>query len=78
MKGRESGMPSKEVWEGFFNSTSIFRYLGLDKNVHDVAEFGCVYGTFTIAAARIVKGTVYALDIDPGMIAVTKKEATKE
>ena len=34
----------------------------------NIVEFGCGYGHFTIAAARAVTGTVYALDIDPAMI----------
>jgi ubiquinone/menaquinone biosynthesis C-methylase UbiE len=34
-------------------------------------DFGCGYGTFTIPAARVVRGVVYALDIEPEMIAAT-------
>jgi SAM-dependent methyltransferase len=40
-----------------------------------VVEFGCGYGTFTIAAASAVAGPVFALDIDPAMVAVTEEKA---
>jgi ubiquinone/menaquinone biosynthesis C-methylase UbiE len=34
-------------------------------------DFGCGYGTFTIPAARIISGIVYALDIEPEMLELT-------
>ena len=37
-----------------------------------VVKFGCGYGTFTIAAAAAVQGLVFALDIDPAMVAATE------
>ena len=36
--------------------------LGLRPDAGDVVDFGCGYGTFAIPAARIVTGTVFALD----------------
>lgn len=77
MKGRESGMPQKEMWEGFFSPDRILEIMKLDRHVHDVVEFGCGYGTFTIPAARIVKGTVYAIDIEADMVHATEKETGK-
>lgn len=77
MKGRESGMPEKETWERFFNPAAILQILGLDGSIQNVAEFGCGYGTFTIPAAHIIRGTVYALDIEPEMIELTKSGAAK-
>jgi ubiquinone/menaquinone biosynthesis C-methylase UbiE len=41
----------------------------------DVVEFGCGYGTFTLAAARAVTGRVVAVDIEPEMVAVTTRNA---
>lgn len=35
-------------------------------------EFGCGYETFTIPAAQMIQGTVYALDIETKMIEITK------
>jgi len=77
MKGRESGMPEKEMWEGFFNPAEILSIMGLGNTVKDIAEFGCGYGTFTIPAAKSARGTVYAIDIEKEMIALTKKEAAR-
>lgn len=72
MKTRESGMPPDEMWGGFFDPQTILAKLALTERCGDVLEFGCGYGTFTITAARMVRGTVYALDIDPDMITATQ------
>jgi len=77
MKIRESGMPEREMWENFFNPIKILATLGINSQTADVAEFGCGYGTFTIPAAKIIKGKIYALDIEPDMIRITDEEAKK-
>ena len=71
-------MPPKEMWQGFFNPTETLAVMGLDDKVVDAVEFGCGYGTFTIPAAKIIQGTIYALDIEETMILATKEEAKKE
>jgi SAM-dependent methyltransferase len=68
MKVRDSGMPDEEMWEQFFDPDFILRAFGIDAGVQDIVEFGCGYGTFTLAAARLVQGRVYALDIEPEMV----------
>jgi SAM-dependent methyltransferase len=78
MKIRESGMPECEMWEKFFDPVKILTMLGLNSQTGDVAEFGCGYGTFTIPAAKSVKGKVYALDIEPKMIRITDEEVKKQ
>ena len=75
MKTRESGMPPEEMWQGFFDPFAILTQLSLDANCGDVLEFGCGYGTFTIPAAGIVGGKVYALDLEPEMLTVTRSKA---
>jgi SAM-dependent methyltransferase len=75
MKGRESGMPDKEIWKGFFNPAQVLGIMQFDENVKDVAEFGCGYGTFTIPAAKLAQGTVYAIDIEKEMVDFSEKEA---
>lgn len=75
MKTRESGMPDENLWQSFFEAEAALAKLGLTDACRDVVEFGCGYGTFTIPAARIVNGTVFALDIEPEMIAATKEKA---
>ncbi|MDO8663078.1 MAG: class I SAM-dependent methyltransferase [Candidatus Omnitrophota bacterium] len=77
MKIRESGMPERDMWEKFFNPAKILATLGLNSQTGDVAEFGCGYGTFTIPAAKVIKGKVYALDIEPEMIRITDEEVKK-
>ncbi len=72
MKIRDSGMPAEEVWASFFNPQTTLHTLELTSACHDVVEFGCGYGTFTVPAARMVCGTVYALDLEPAMISRTQ------
>src|SRR3989304_405520 len=75
MKIRESGMPEENIWTGFFSPREILHKLGLPTS-GEVVDFGCGYGTFTIPAAQIPSGTIYALDIDPEMVAATKDKTT--
>ena len=75
-KGRESGMPEAEVWQEFFDPAHILDRLDCD-HPDDVVEFGCGYGLFTVEAAKRSSGTVYALDIQPAMIAATRTAAGK-
>ncbi len=77
MKIRESGMPESKLWESFFNPTKTLAILGLDSRIGDAVEFGCGYGTFTIPAAKVIKGRIYALDIERDMIGITNEEAKK-
>jgi len=78
MKIRESGMPEREIWEGFFDPANILATLGLNSQTVDVAEFGCGYGTFTIPAAKVIKGKIYALDLEPDMVRMTSEEAGRQ
>jgi ubiquinone/menaquinone biosynthesis C-methylase UbiE len=75
MKIRDSGMPDEHSWERFFDARHVLRQLGLTRGDEQVVDFGCGYGTFSIAAARMTTGTIYALDIDPGMVAETASRA---
>jgi SAM-dependent methyltransferase len=49
--------------------------LGCTGPCGDVVEFGCGYGTFTLPAARAVTGRVFALDIEPELVAATARKA---
>jgi SAM-dependent methyltransferase len=77
MKIRDSGMPPESLWRDFFEPASILDKLGLTASCGDVVEFGCGYGTFTIPAAAIARGTVHALDIEPEMIEATRCRAAE-
>lgn len=61
-KVRESGMPPPEVWKEYFEPDQVLKKLGLTTACQDIVEFGCGYGTFTIPAARLVRGTVHQID----------------
>lgn len=77
MKVRDSGMPDEEMWAGFFDPPKVLATLGLTSGIRDLVEFGCGYGTFTLAAALTVSGTVHALDIEPDMIAIVQDKSCK-
>lgn len=70
-KGRDSGMPAVEQWEPYFDVAAVLDSLGCREALGDVVEFGCGYGTFTIPLAQRTVGSVFALDIDPLMVATT-------
>lgn len=70
-------MPDEQLWDSFFDAALILRKLGFVSSTDDVVDFGCGYGTFSIAAAKVTSGTVHALDIDPQMIAETAAKASR-
>jgi SAM-dependent methyltransferase len=70
MRVRDSGMPDEPYWESLFDVPLILARLGIER-FHDVAEFGCGYGTFSIPVATAIRGTLFTFDIDPAMVART-------
>ena len=79
MKGRESGMPDEDCWNGFFDADCVIGELFGDGGCQgNVVEFGCGYGTFTIAAARHATGIVSAFDIEPDLIGRLQTRAKQE
>jgi SAM-dependent methyltransferase len=64
-------MPAAQQWESYFDPPGIIDALGGRHIQGDAIEFGCGYGTFTVPTAQRTSGTVYALDIDPAMVAAT-------
>ena len=75
MKTRESGMPEEEVWEGFFKPEAVLRSLGLRSEMRRVVEFGSGYGTFCLPAARMIRGEVVGLDIEPELVHLCRQKA---
>ena len=75
VKIRDSGMPDEAMWESFFDAPGVLQRLDFAPLTGNVVDVGCGYGTFTVAAARLTRGTVYAFDIDPQMIAATAEKA---
>ena len=78
MKIRDSSMPDQGMWEGFFPPSRILETLEFNSGVHDAVEFGCGYGTFTISAAKMISGKLFAFDIEPEMVEATKKAAVDQ
>jgi len=78
MKARESGMPSEETWESFFDPVRTLGLLGLGRHTRHVVDLGCGYGTFTIPAAKCASGIVHAFDIEPTMLDETRRKAESE
>ena len=65
----------RPIWERFFDGRQILAKLDFNDFEADVVDFGCGYGTFSVAAARLTSGAVHALDIDPEMINATATRA---
>jgi ubiquinone/menaquinone biosynthesis C-methylase UbiE len=78
VKTRDSGMPDEELWASFFAPAKELAMLGLNADMGNSVDFGCGYGTFAVPAAKVAHGTVYALDIDPAMVAATRAKADAE
>lgn len=69
MKGRESGMPDADYWNSFFDAPEILKRLQVaPRGVESVVEFGSGYGTFTLPLARMTRGRIVALDIEPELV----------
>ncbi len=75
MKARESGMPDEEMWDQFFDPEFILKCLGIQNLTGTIVDMGCGYGTFTISAAQLNPGIVYAFDIENEMIVTTQEKA---
>jgi cyclopropane fatty-acyl-phospholipid synthase-like methyltransferase len=77
MKYRESGMPSEELWDTFFTPREILEKMEVSKNIRNLLDIGCGYGTFLLPAAEIISGTVIGIDIDKEMIDYAKRSQKK-
>lgn len=72
VKVRESGMPDEGDWNTFFNPRCIVERLDCAESCRGLVEFGCGYGLFTVPAAQVARGQVFAFDIEPEMVAATR------
>lgn len=68
-------MPEQGTWDGFFDPADCLHKLGLLPACEVVIDFGCGYGTFSLAAAACIEGRVIALDLDQDMIDITLRQA---
>jgi SAM-dependent methyltransferase len=75
MKTRESGMPEEVMWGRFFDAPAALKQLGLREDSACVVEFGSGYGTFTLPAARMVRGKILAFDIEADLVMLVQSKA---
>lgn len=68
-------MPDETTWDTFFDPSVVLARLGLTPETQGVVEFGCGYGTFTLPAARLARGPVYAFDIEAGLVDLVRGKA---
>ncbi len=74
MKVRDSGMPVENVWCEFHNVDLILSEMLINSEINDLVEIGFGYGTFTIPAAKQIKGNLYAFDIEKKMLDVVRQK----
>ena len=74
MKVRDSGMPEEANWNDFFNVDFLLSELNIDSQITDLVEIGSGFGTFTIPAARLIQGKLYAFDIEDEMIDILNQK----
>ena len=69
-------MPYEKEWRRYFLPKKALESFGLTRGMA-LLDFGCGYGTFSIAAARIVGkgGLVHALDVDKKMTNRVERKA---
>src|SRR4051794_9791618 len=78
MKTRESGMPPETDWNTFFDPPLVLKPLGLHRAEGAVADVGVGYGTFMLAAARLTKPVVFAIDIEAALLDELSRKARAE
>ncbi len=75
MKVRESGMPEEILWNTFFDVGHILGELRIDSSIGNVVEVGSGYGTFTLPVSKVIKGNIYAFDIEQEAIETIRRKA---
>lgn len=74
MKYRESGMPSEQMWDTFFNPNEVLNKMGIDQHTRTLIDVGCGYGTFLFPIAERIGTKAIGIDIDPEMIEVCRNK----
>lgn len=74
MKYRESGMPSEEMWDNFFDPNEVLKKMDIDNKIKTIIDIGCGYGTFLIPIAKHVNKKVIGIDIDKEMIEICRNK----
>ena len=61
-----------------FYKEYIFHSLEINNTIDDLVEIGCGYGTFTIPVSKIIKGNLYAFDIENEMIEFVRQKSNEQ
>lgn len=69
-------MPAEDMWASFFDVELILSELQINTDINDLVEIGCGYGTFTIPAARLIRGNLYTFDIEKEMFDIVTQKLT--
>lgn len=76
---RESCMPSKEIWEEFFDPQKIVQTLITPTNSPlSIVELGCGYGTFTLSASLVPSSKIIAYDINEEHLYYLQREIERK
>jgi SAM-dependent methyltransferase len=75
MKLRQSGMPEESYWEALFDVDAIMKGLHIGRELRDVVELGCGYGTFSLPVAAAISGTLCSFDVEAAMVERTRTRA---
>ncbi len=69
-------MPDEAYWDSFFQPEGILDRLFVTQGgCYNLVEFGCGYGTFSLPAAKRIRGMVTALDIEAVMVDLVAERA---
>lgn len=74
MRYRESGMPSEEMWDTFFNPSEVLDLMDINSGIGTLIDIGCGYGTFLLPMSEVVRTKVIGIDIDEVMINACKNK----
>lgn len=74
VKYRESGMPTEQMWDTFFNPNAVLNLMDIDKQIRILIDIGCGYGTFLLPIAELVSTKAVGIDVDEEMVKVCKNK----
>ncbi len=71
-------MPEEVDWNTFFDTECVIKKIFGEKGCQgNLVEFGSGYGTFTLAVAKYLTGTVFALDIEADLIEQLRQKSNE-
>ena len=73
-----TNMPDREWWQALWpNPVGVLRQLGIEPRM-TVVDLCCGDGYFTAPLSALVRGKLYAVDLDPTLLARAKAEARRQ